>query len=70
MYSLLRNVGLRKALSSEAPSFMLSMLTAELFFKFHSFTLECASFLTLWFVLSYLFAMARAAFAARNIPRP
>jgi len=31
--------------------FLVAFLIAELFYKFHSFTLECAAFLATWFVL-------------------
>lgn len=33
------------------PSFVISFLSAELFFKFGSFSLECIAFLISWFVL-------------------
>jgi hypothetical protein len=29
------------------------MVTAELFFKFHSFILECTAFLALWYALDW-----------------
>ena len=32
------------------PSGALALVVAELFFKFHSFTLECLAFLATWFV--------------------
>jgi hypothetical protein len=31
--------------------FLISFVIAELFYKFHSFTLECVAFLVTWFVL-------------------
>ena len=31
--------------------FLVAFVIAELFYKFHSFTLECAAFLATWFVL-------------------
>jgi hypothetical protein len=66
MYTLIRDAGLRGALGAEAASLFLSMLAAELFFKFHSFTLECTAFLATWCALSYLLSPARAARAARQ----
>lgn len=37
------------------PGLPLAFLLAELFYKFHSFTLECAAFLLTWLVLDVLF---------------
>lgn len=66
MYTLVRHAGLRRELTAEATSLFLSMLAAELFYKFHSFTLECAAFLATWFAVSYLFSLARVGRAARQ----
>lgn len=66
MYTLIRNTGLRRELIPEASSLFLSMLTAELFYKFHSFTLECAAFLATWFAVSYVLSLARGARPARQ----
>jgi hypothetical protein len=66
MYTLIRHAGLRGALTAEAPTLFLSMLTAELFYKFHSFTLECTAFLATWFAASYLLSLARGTRAARQ----
>ena len=60
MYSLLRNLSVRELLSAEAPSLAASLLVAEFFFKFHSFTLECAAFLATWCALG---ALLRVVFA-------
>lgn len=54
MYTLIRHAGLRQSLQHEAPSLGLSMIVAELFYKFHSFTLECGAFLVTWFVVSWV----------------
>ena len=51
MYTLTRLIPLRQLLTQEAPTFMGSLVIAELFYKFHSFTLECAAFLGTWYVL-------------------
>lgn len=52
MYSLVRRLGTREGLLVEAPSLIAAMLVAELFYKFHSFTLECLAFLATWTVAS------------------
>ena len=65
MYSLIRHLGLREALLQEAPSLFLSMLVAELFYKFHSFALECGGFLATWIVISYGFRTVQSRFQGR-----
>lgn len=54
MYTLTRNGNFKEMLVVETPSFVVSLLTAELFYKFHSFTFECLAFLCTWFAISYL----------------
>ena len=54
MYSSVQNVGIPAFLVREAPAFAVSFLIAELFYKFHSFSLECAAFLLTWLGLDAL----------------
>lgn len=54
MYSLTRSLPLRRLLVEQLPILLLSMIVAELFYKFHSFTLETIAFLATWFVLDWL----------------
>lgn len=54
MYTLLRLLPLRRLACEQAPAFMLAWISAELFYKFHSFTLECGAFLATWFALDAL----------------
>jgi hypothetical protein len=54
MFSYVKQVGIPTALSQEAPAFLISFVIAEVFYKFHSFTLECAAFLVTWYVLSWV----------------
>ncbi len=54
MFTLLRLLPLRQVLVEQFPALALAWLTAELFYKFHSFSLECAAFLATWFVLDAL----------------
>jgi len=60
MYALLRHTSIREGFIVEAPSLALSLVIAELFYKFHSFTLECLAFLATWLVLSYTVRWASA----------
>jgi uncharacterized membrane protein HdeD (DUF308 family) len=38
----------------QLPGLLLAFLIAELFFKFHSFALECAAFLLTWLAIDLL----------------
>ena len=65
MFELIRSTSLRQLLARQAPALAGSLLIAELFYKFGSFTLECLGFLATWFVLDALFAAI-----ARALSRP
>ena len=54
MYSLIDKLGIRDAIAKEMPALLIAFLIAEFFYKFHSFTLECAAFLVTWLALSWL----------------
>lgn len=59
MYTVVRHSGIREGgigrwLAIEVPALALSLIVAELFYEFHSFTLECLAFLGTWCTLSYL----------------
>jgi hypothetical protein len=51
VFQLIRSMTARQLLVRQVPAFSISLVIAELFYKFHSFTLECAAFLATWFVL-------------------
>ncbi len=51
MYTLIRSLPLKTLLIQQLPALVISFVTAELFYKFRSFTLECAAFLVTWFVI-------------------
>jgi hypothetical protein len=51
MYTLIRLISLRYLLLEQVPAIALSIVIAELFYKFHSFTLECIAFLLTWYVI-------------------
>ena len=54
MYSLVQTLGIRASLKRELAPFIVAFFIAELFYKFHSFTLECIAFLITWAVLSHV----------------
>ena len=60
MFELIRSVPLRRLLFRQAPALVASLVIAELFYKFGSFTLECLGFLATWFVIdAFLAGIAR-----------
>ena len=67
MFTLLREVGLRRSLTAEAPALLLAFACAELLYKFGSFALECVAFLATWCVFS---AVAAGAARMWRLSRP
>ena len=51
MFQLVKTLTVAQLLTRQMPTMIVSFAIAELFYKFHSFTLECAAFLITWFVL-------------------
>jgi hypothetical protein len=51
MYTLLHAMPLKQILAEQIPVVLVSLIIAELFYKFHSFTLEAMAFLATWYVL-------------------
>ena len=51
MYQLVRSLSVQRLFAQQMPALAASFLIAESFYKFHSFTLECAAFLLTWFTL-------------------
>ncbi len=60
MHSALRALGVRRLVEDESASLVGSLVLAELFYKFHSFLLECVAFLATWYVLGGAFRLVRA----------
>jgi len=54
MFSYVKQAGIPTVLAQEAPALVASFVIAEVFYKFHSFTLECAAFLVTWYGLSWV----------------
>lgn len=68
MFTLLRLLPARRLLAEQLPALLVAWLIAELFYKFHSFSLECAAFLATWGVLDAAIQGLRHVFvpASRN----
>lgn len=59
MYSLLKRSSSRELLLQQLPGLSGSLLVAEVFFKFGSFSLEVVAFLLTWFVLDTILQSLR-----------
>lgn len=55
MYAFIKGMTLRRFLFEQAPALSVSLLIAELFYKFHSFLLECVAFLATWYAIDGMF---------------
>jgi hypothetical protein len=56
----------RRVFIEQLPSLAAAWLVAELFYKFHSFSLECAAFLATWFVFDALIQFLKRAAGSRQ----
>ncbi len=61
MFTLLRTLPARQLAIEQLPAMAGAWLIAEFFYKFHSFSLECAGFLLTWFVLDGLLQFVKRA---------
>lgn len=69
MHSSIQKQGVRGFLRDEAPALASAFLIAELFYKWGSFTLECAGFLATWYVLSLAFSLVSSVIARNGESR-
>jgi hypothetical protein len=51
MYQLIHSLTVSELFKRQLPVFVVAFVIAELFYKFHSFTLEAGAFLITWYVL-------------------
>ena len=68
MFTLVRLFPVWVLLRDQVPPLAISLLVAEFFYKFHSFTLECAAFLVTWFVLDAAVHVIRRMVENRKAP--
>ena len=70
MYQFVRSLSARQLLARQAPTLAVSLAIAELFYKFHSFTLECVAFLATWLALDAVVQAATALAKPGRVDRP
>lgn len=54
MFQLIRALSARQLMARQMPIAAASFVIAEVFYKFHSFALECGAFLLTWFAIDAL----------------
>lgn len=69
MYTLIRSLPLRDLLLEQLPALFISFVLAELFYKFHSFTLECIAFLITWYIADFAITFVSDRMAAIRTPK-
>ncbi len=71
MHQMIKSNGIRQTVVQELPTAAIALVIAELFYKFHSFVLECLAFLATWYVLSLILNILSKAFskAQRSPPQ-
>lgn len=57
MHKLIASMTIREFLVQQVPGITLAIIIAELFYKFHSFTLECLAFMVTWYVIDLVYSM-------------
>jgi hypothetical protein len=70
MYTLFRLLPWRHLLAQQLPVLLAAWLVAETFYKFRSFTLECAAFLVTWFVFDFVVQTVRRTLGPTATPPP
>jgi hypothetical protein len=68
MYSLVRMLPVARLLREQVPALGLAFVIAELFYKFHSFTLETLAFLATWGLIDALIQAVRHLVAGPREP--
>jgi hypothetical protein len=66
MFRLVRSITLKQCFLEQLPALAGAALIAEVFYKFHSFLLECGTFLATWFLLDLLLQGAARLLAANQ----
>lgn len=65
MYTLIRHLPIERAYQ-QIPAIGGALAIAEYFYRFHSFTLECAAFLTTWFAFDLAMVWVTRRLARRS----
>jgi hypothetical protein len=66
MYTLIQMLPVRQLFLEQLPALAFSMVIAEMFYKFHSFTLECMAFLLTWYLVDAAMRFGQRLFESRK----
>jgi hypothetical protein len=66
VYTSITRLPLATAAITEVPAFAVSLVVAEVFYKFRSFSLELVAFLITWFVLGWIAHQLMTLFSGRG----
>ncbi len=66
MHTLIRSIPTKQFIVEQVPVILVSLLIAELFYKFHSFTLEAVAFLITWYVIDAIVSLGVKLVADRH----
>ena len=67
MFTLFKEIGFKRCAVEELPYLTVAFFTAEIFYKFHSFALECLAFLGTWGLLSGIGAVVLSGFRSKQL---
>ena len=66
MYTLIKSSTFPQIITKRLPGLVISLIIAEIFYKFHSFTLECVAFLGTWFLVDLIIEVIANKLAGQN----
>ena len=67
MLEFIRGLRYSRNLVTRLPGLLLAFLIAELFYEFHSFTLECGAFLLTWLAIDVVMEQAARLLAPADL---
>ena len=66
MHKFIKSMSIREIFIEQVPAVILSIFIAELFYKFHSFTLECLAFLATWYLIDLVISLLSKLFSSNQ----
>ena len=66
MFTLIKYSTVPQIITKRLPGLVISLIIAEIFYKFHSFTLECVAFLGTWFLVDLIIEVIANRLAGQN----
>ena len=70
MFTLIKNSTFPQIITKRLPGLVISLIIAEIFYKFHSFTLECLAFLATWFLADLIIEVVGDKFNGQGRRKP